>query len=103
MEFNYLSLHADVKRLSKDRTGKGLIDLIDEITIFLSDIKSDSSNLFYCETYFWVLSNLPYIFNKSFDLNMFLWDDNTNILILYDEPYAFKKLNNLSKYGRSHF
>lgn len=93
MGSNYqkLLLHAEVRWLSRGRTLKRLIDLKDEVQIFLMGKNSIMEELFLNEKWLCSLYYLADIFERLNELNSALQGENTNILNLYDKIQGFIK------------
>jgi len=86
---NTLQFHTDVRWLSRGKVLKRVIELSDELHIFLRDIKPDLCALLSYEKWTCLTSYLADFVDKVNELNLSLQGKNTNILIL---PQNFKPL-----------
>jgi hypothetical protein len=84
-------LHSNIRWLSRGKLFNRLFELEAEVSVFLTENKSEFAKYFEDELWICRLSYLCDIFDKIHNLNLQLQWFNTNILILHDKVQAFKK------------
>jgi hypothetical protein len=93
MGSNYENLlsHAEVRWLSRGRTLQRVLQLKDEIRIFLIQKNHDMANYFCDESWMLKLCYMADVFDKLNELNLSLQGENVNILNLYGKINGFVK------------
>ena len=90
-DYEKLLLHSEIRWLSRGLALKRLMELKNEVMLFLSEKNPDYSNLFYDDHWILKLSYLSDIFEKLNELNMSLQGENTHIFVLNGKIQAFIK------------
>jgi hypothetical protein len=86
-----VSLHSNIRWLSRGKLFNRLFELKAEVADFLTEIKSELVKYFQDELWICSLAYLYDIFDRISNLNIQLQRFNTNILILRDKVQALKK------------
>ena len=90
-EYQSLLLHTEVWWLSKGRSLHRLVDLKEEVMIFLSGKNSPLEAFFHDQEWLRKICYLADIFEKLNDVNISMQGKNSNVLTLKDKVNGFLK------------